>query len=595
MNDESSWSRRTVLRGGALLGGSMMGAASGWGAMRRAQTEGPGDLQLAAPRTSAAKSATYADTPEAQRAAELFSPFEGSVRPGVAVGIFREGEPLFLRGYGYADIEQGVKLGPQSVCQVGSVSKQFTAFAVALLAREGRLSLDDDIRRYVPGFPDYGKRITVGNLIHHTSGLRDVWGMLQVIGHAEDDAITQRQFVEIARRQGGVNFPAGTRFQYCNISYSLLAEVVQAVSGQTLRQFAAQRMFEPLGMTRTLVLDDMTDIIPGRAKSYTQAADGRWLTEVMTYVAVGASNLHTTVEDLGRWLDNFRLRKVGREVFDNEFVQLGRLDGGRRVNYGLGLWHSSLAGHECLMHTGWDGNFHALLAYFPESHTGFALIANSNFDHVRHAIALAGIYLPGGARSQVSVPRSIAPTAAQLEGATGTYLNEVGASVTLERQGERLLWKTPAATREVVFYEDDYIALDGGRFPGLGRTIQLVRAAGGQVRQIKFADNRIEAEVAVYSRIERASPSPAQLAQFVGRYLSDELDTIYRLTLTDSRLTAASLWSREPVELIPVLPDRFDSALGAFAFERDAQGRAARLIITAYVDNAYNLPFRRLA
>lgn len=199
-----------------------------------------------------------------QRVDALFAQFDRRDSPGVAVGIFQNGKVLYCRGYGMADLEQGVAIGPDTIFHVASVSKHFTAFAVALLARDGKLRLDDDVRTYLPYVPDFGSVIRVRHLIHHTSGLRDQWDLFALGGKSFSDVLDTRQVINMISRQRTLNFTPGSATEYSNTGYTLLGEIVHATSGQTLREFTTQRMFQPLGMTHTFFYDDVTEIVPGR-------------------------------------------------------------------------------------------------------------------------------------------------------------------------------------------------------------------------------------------------------------------------------------------------------------------------------------------
>ena len=260
--------------------------------------------------------------------------------PGCAVSVMRGGDILFAKGYGDANLEYDVPITPSSVFHVASVSKQFTALAVALLVADGRVSWDDDIRRYVPELPDLGEPITLRHLAHHTSGIRDQWSLLQMAGWRwEGDVITQGDVLDLLSRQTAVHFPPGSRYLYSNSGYTLLAVVVERVSGRTLREFTTTRLFEPLGMTQTTFRDDHTMIVRNRAYAYESGRTGGYRLSIPDFAVVGASSLFTTVRDLARWNRNFRTGEVdGRGVL-RQLQERGALAGGARISYGFGLVH----------------------------------------------------------------------------------------------------------------------------------------------------------------------------------------------------------------------------------------------------------------
>jgi len=190
----------------------------------------------------------------------LFRKWNTDYSPGCTVGIVRNDSLIFSKGYGIANLEYAIKNEPQTLFHTASVSKQFTAFSIVLLARQGKLKLDDDIHKWLPWFPDLKERITIRNLLNHTSGIRDQWELLAISGTRLDDVITQDQIIKILSKQQALNFKPGDQFSYSNSNFTMLAEIVKAVSGQTLRQFTDSAIFKPLGMTSTHFHDDYTEI-----------------------------------------------------------------------------------------------------------------------------------------------------------------------------------------------------------------------------------------------------------------------------------------------------------------------------------------------
>jgi CubicO group peptidase (beta-lactamase class C family) len=245
----------------------------------------------------------------------------------------RGGELVFARGYGAANLEYDVPITPSTVFHVASVSKQFTALAVALLVAEGEVSWDDDIRRHVPELPDFGTPITLRHLAHHTSGVRDQWAMLQLAGWRwGGDVIRQSDVLDLLSRQTALNFAPGSDYLYSNSGYTLLAVVVERVSGQTLRAFTSARLFGPLGMARTVFRDDHTMLVRDRAYAYTRAGLGGYRLSIPDFAIVGASSLFTTVEDLARWNGNFTSGEVGGADVLRKLQARGALDDGARLS-----------------------------------------------------------------------------------------------------------------------------------------------------------------------------------------------------------------------------------------------------------------------
>ena len=238
------------------------------------------------------------------RVDSLFRRWDNTQSPGFAVGVSRDGRILLERGYGMA-------ITPASIFHVASISKQFTAFAVMLLAQDGKLSLNDDLRRYVPEVPDYGRRITIRHLMQHTSGLRDQWVLLRLAGWRADDLITEEDVLWAVGRQRATNFAPGEEYLYSNTGFTLLAVMVKRVSGKSLREFAEERIFRPLGMGATHFHDDHTMIVPNRTSAYQPKPNGGWRISIPVFDTYGATSLFTTARDLLLWERNFADGKAG--------------------------------------------------------------------------------------------------------------------------------------------------------------------------------------------------------------------------------------------------------------------------------------------
>ncbi|MFO7871733.1 MAG: serine hydrolase domain-containing protein, partial [Kiritimatiellia bacterium] len=311
------------------------------------------------------------------RVDSIFLQMDRTTTPGCALSVMEEGRPLYFRGYGMANLEYGVPISPSSVFHVASVSKQFTTFAVSLLVAEGRVSWEDDIRTYVPEVPDFGETITLRHLANHTSGLRDQWSLLGMAGwRFEGDVITQGDVLDITSRQTALNFPVGTQYLYSNTGFTLLAVVVERVSGQTLKEFAQERIFGPLGMEGTHFHDDHNTMVPDRAYAYAPIAEGKYRISIPDFDVVGATSLHTTVEDMARWDRNFYTAEVGGPEVVEEMHRRGVLRSGDTIPYALGLVHGRYRGLSTVGHGGADAGYRSQFLRFPEQETSVAVLCN---------------------------------------------------------------------------------------------------------------------------------------------------------------------------------------------------------------------------
>ena len=325
----------------------------------------------------------------ARRVDAVFSRYDRADAPGCAVGVFQNGAIVYSKGYGSANIEYGAPITPNTPFISGSVAKQFTAAAIALLVEQGRLSLDDDVRKYIPELPDYGARITVRNLVHHTSGLRDFWSLVQVAGMRNDDGYNGSDVIRLAARQKQLNFPPGTEYNYSNTGYVALGVIVQRVTGKSLREFADEQIFGPLGMTSSHFHDDHTMPVPGRASAYSPAGSG-WRINVWNNDIVGQGGVMTTVTDLQKWDENFYTGKVGGPGFLKRQLQQGRLADGTTLRYAFGLNVGEYRGLPLVEHGGSSGGYRTITTRFPSVHTSVVALCNvstANVGSLSHSVA----------------------------------------------------------------------------------------------------------------------------------------------------------------------------------------------------------------
>jgi CubicO group peptidase (beta-lactamase class C family)/acetylornithine deacetylase/succinyl-diaminopimelate desuccinylase-like protein len=349
--------------------------------------------------------------PEA-RVDEIFSRFTASPSPGCALAIAQNGRIAYERGYGRASLELDVPITPKTVFDIGSTSKQFTAFSLLLLERDGKLSLDDDIRRFLPEVPDYGQRITIRHLLTHTSGLRDYTDLLEFDGHDTADFTDDRDALDLIARQRGVNFSPGQEWRYSNTGFFLASIIVKRASGQSLASFAHDRIFVPLGMTSTQYLDDTTRVVPNRATAYSprdSKSGGGFRVNMSDWNQTGDGAVQTTVEDLGRWDENFYAPKVGDARAIAAMQTVGRLNDGKAHDYGLGLSIGTYGGLKRVSHGGSWAGYRAELMRFPDRHTSIITLCNvSSSGPTALAESVAAIWL-ADAGLKPPAPRTTAP------------------------------------------------------------------------------------------------------------------------------------------------------------------------------------------
>jgi CubicO group peptidase (beta-lactamase class C family) len=306
----------------------------------------------------------------------LFENWDKTQSPGCVIGIVRNDTLIFSNGYGMANLEYAVPNSPQTAFHLASVSKQFTAYAIVLLAQQGKLSLDDNIRKYLPWFPDLKQKITVRNLLNHTSGIRDQWQLLAITGTRLDDVITQEQIVKILSKQQELNFSPGDAFSYSNSGFTLLAEIVKSVSGQSLRKFTDSAIFKPLGMINTHFHDNYTEIEINRSYSYDRKGTLGFKNSILSYSTAGPTSLFSNVQDLSKWIVNFYDPKVGGDRAIAKLTERGRLNNGQELGYGAGIISATYKGWKQYWHNGADAGYRTFISVFPDLKMGIIVLSN---------------------------------------------------------------------------------------------------------------------------------------------------------------------------------------------------------------------------
>jgi CubicO group peptidase (beta-lactamase class C family) len=358
--------------------------------------------------------------------------------PGCALGVYRDGKIVYSKGYGLANIEENVPITPGSVFDIGSTSKQFTAASILLLEKQGKLSVNDDVRKYVPELPDYGKKINILNLLNHTSGLRDYLTLMELAGVNTDSVTTDEHALAIIARQKALNFDPGSEWLYSNTGFFLLSVIVKRASGKTLRDFAGENIFAPLGMTHTQFRDDHTSLIANRAMAYEPKEKGKgegYTLDVSYFEQTGDGAIHTSVEDLQKWDENFYSAQVGGKDFLVEIQEHGKLNDGKILAYAKGLRLEDYRGLHAVRHGGAWGGYRAELLRFPEKHFSVACLCNvGNADPESRAEKVADVYLgslmkPKEAKKEDAVARKkpkpeIPLSSEQLQPYTGDYFSD---------------------------------------------------------------------------------------------------------------------------------------------------------------------------
>ncbi|MGD8278859.1 MAG: serine hydrolase domain-containing protein, partial [Gemmatimonadota bacterium] len=475
---------------------------------------------------------------------------------------------------GMANLEYGIPITPQSVFHVASVSKQFTAMAVELLVNEGKVSWDDDIRKYVPEVPDFGTTITLRHLVHHVSGIRDQWNLLAMAGWRwEADVVTQSDVLDITSRQTALNFPPGERYLYSNTGFTLLAVVVERVSGQTLREFTTERIFRPLGMEATHFHDDHEMIERNRAWAYAPDPDGLYglKNSIPDFDVVGATSLFTTVHDLAAWDRNFYTGRVGGHAALERMTGRFVLNDGDTIAYGHGLALGTYRGLRTVGHGGADAGYRSQVLRFPEQRFGIAVLCNfPSADPGGRANRVAEVYLgdlmqPVPAAAEPTTMATVPAAREALARLAGVYVGELPNQVhRIRLVGDTLrsgaVWLRPTGQ---------------DRFEVVGQhvvvTLRPVRGDEPGTLLVPGAGR--------FERRDPWEPTTTDLDAFTGLYHSDELGTDYRIELENGQLVVRhrKLPTRR---LVPTFRDAFLMGGAAVVFTRGGDGVPAGFSLT---------------
>lgn len=527
---------------------------------------------------------------------KLFAQWNKPDSPGCSVAVGRNSVVVFERGYGMANLELGVPITPQSVFEAASISKAFTAMSIMLLAQGGRLSIDDEVRKYIPEWSDATHHLTVRHLLSHTGGLRDVFLLVELAAPRRPGGDFNQWLVHLLARQRGLNFTPGSDAQYNNGAYVVLAEIVKRVSGQPLREFAEVNIFKPLGMSDSRFQDDGSRIVPNRASGYYREGGELRQSVVSPYPPIGNSGLLSTAHDLVLWLQNFSDARVGDAAHLSQMQTPAVIPGGYTGAFGLGLEIGDDHGLKTIGHGGGGGGWGAYVVRYPEHGLNVAVLCNlDEIGWIAGTLArsVAQVYLDVGRASTPPTDRprvSLSPE--QSASKAGLYQNPANGTIgrVFVRDGKLMASASPSEEGQVF----ELVPIDANRFiiPGTPVVAAFVPPTGDRAQEIRVTGAGPKPQVS-QQVTGSFSPSSAELRSFTGEYSSAELDVTYMVAPRDSGLILRTP-GRADIPIRPLLPDTFYAPrlVDVVRFSRDHDGVVTGF--TLHSEGTWGLRFQRV-
>lgn len=506
--------------------------------------------------------------------------------PGCALAVIKDGQIIYKRGYGIANLDYGIPITSKSVFNIASVSKQFTAMSIALLARQGKLSLDDDIRKYSPEFPQHQSPITVRNLIYQTSGIRDYSHLMSAAGIRFQDASDEDVF-KMLTRQKDLNFKPGEEYLYSNSNYFLLAQIVKRASGKSLRDFAEETIFKPLGMVNTGFQNDGTEVIKNRATGYSSRKDGGFSVETVGSYHIGDGGLLTTIEDLVLWDQNYYDNKLGGGAeLVQRFLAPGALSSGRKTDYAFGIDVETYKGLKVFGHDGVYNGFNAAMIRFPEQRFSALCLCNlTSIPSPRLARQVADIYLANelkesgesGSKIALPEPKVVQVSEKELAGVAGSYFDSANNNFRrLYVKDGKLLYSRGTS-------ESELAPLGNNRYLMLGTPdrVEISFKSPRPGAPLQMLTVIVGVGSSTHDSVESATYTAVQLSEFTGAYYSNEIDATYNITLQGDKLALRRKNVDGETPMLAQFADAFSAVgTGSIRFTRNGQNRITGFLLS---------------
>jgi len=527
----------------------------------------------------------------------LFTPFTKNGSPGVAVLIMRNDSVLLLKNYGLANLEYGVAIDNTSTFHIASVSKQFTAFAIALLAERGKLSLNDNINLYLDSFPQYQAPITIQNLISHTSGLREQLDLMALAGYRSEDVISSERIMRLIRNQKSLNFEPGTEFQYSNTNYTLLAKIVENITHESFSSWTSKNIFTPLKMHNTFFYDDFEKIVKRRSYSYQYFQDS-FRKSTLNYEIIGSTGLFTCTTDLIKWIENFDKPVVGNQETLLLMNKTGELKDGHKISYAFGQDNKKYRGLSLIYHPGADAGYRAYIGRFPSEKfvvTILSNLASTNAEELSMRIAdiylFKGNFLKPDVSKSFNIEENKFPKVddAVLERYIGSYQIYPNIALTITLDSNQLTgqftgkktWHLLRPTSDSNFIIDA-LQIEIG-----------FKNTGKKAEQLTFSK---DGKITSADRINSSNLDTKNLQQYTGKYFSGETSTFCSIAKVGNNLVVGQL-RNDDITLSPLEKDHFETKAWYFKniiFIRNNDNQITGFDITTDKERVRKLSFKKI-
>jgi CubicO group peptidase (beta-lactamase class C family) len=501
--------------------------------------------------------------------------------PGCSAAVSLNGQVVFEKAFGMAELEHGVLNTPQTIFESGSVAKQFTAAAVVLLARDGKLSIDDSVKKYIPELPDYEKPITIRHILTHTAGLREWGSVMALTGVGRGDRIINNDIaLDVIVSQKNLDFTPGAEYSYSNSGYQLAAIIVERVSKQKFGAFVEQRLFKPLGMTKSSWRDDYQRLVPGRAQAYSRQGDkAPWRLNMPFMNVVGNGGMLTTVGDWMKWNAMLDSKSLGGPLVE-ELETQGVLNDGRKISYALGLDVGTYKGVKQVSHSGGTAGYQTFLARYPDKKLSVGALCNGFPPSSGDVVNSIADEILGPFPEAPKMPEGVAMTEDQLKKFVGIWKNERSRNVnrTVIEKGELQLNNNPLKPMA-----------DGSFVLSSGAKMKFTLDKDGKPIKAEILNG--DGSVTNLTVQQEWIPTAADLADLVGNWYSDEARATVGLVVEGDKAFLVN----HPVfklALRPIYKDAFISDGGVIWVSRDASGKVDKLHVTA--SRLRDMPFTRV-